>query len=396
MRESAHSAHRHRLEGLSSDARVLAAIAAAFSDRRDDRWRRHYGRFFPGAAAYAHLVFESRAPRQRLMAVHLHDERPSPAAPGERLAFDDLLGWVRMVDFPADDALPTLRDALALAPGAEVVRYRPGRRCTCRTTGPGGTRYGKVFPGDEGRRIHDEGVSLWRLAREGMLGFDVAQPIGWHAGLRVLWQREVAGTPVLPRLAGPGGRALAERMGRALATLPKTSLRPDMVFDTGVQMQRSGRYAAELALRVPGAARSVATLLDRLALVHGSSAAEPPRPIHGAPHANQWLASDSRLALVDFDRFALGDPELDVATFLGELDFEGDLGARVEDLAQSFVSGYEAVHGPLRWPLLAAYRAQKRLAKALRSARSLHVDGDRRALRHLARAHDALNGGADA
>ncbi len=40
--------------------------------------------------------------------------------------------------------------------------------------------------------------------------------------------------------------------------------------------------------------------------------------------------------------------------------------------------------------LLAAYRAHKRLAKALRTARALRPDGDERAERHLARAAECL------
>ena len=39
-------------------------------------------------------------------------------------------------------------------------------------------------------------------------------------------------------------------------------------------------------------------------------------PVHGAPHQHQWLADGQRLGLIDFDRFALGDPELDLAVTL--------------------------------------------------------------------------------
>lgn len=97
-----------------------------------------------------------------------------------------------------------------------------------------------------------------------------------------------------------------------------------------------------------------------------------------------------RLGLVDFDRLSAGDPELDVATFLGELDFEDGLACPVVRLAESFVAGYEASAGGLDCRLLSAYRAHKRLAKALRSARALRADGDTRATRHFRTAHAAL------
>jgi aminoglycoside phosphotransferase (APT) family kinase protein len=99
--------------------------------------------------------------------------------------------------------------------------------------------------------------------------------------------------------------------------------------------------------------------------------AGPPRPLHGAPHPPQWLADGDRLGLVDFDRLSVGDPEADVAVYVEGVE---DPGA-----AEAFARGY----GPLDARRLAAYRARRRILKALRAATALRPDGDERAARRL-------------
>jgi aminoglycoside phosphotransferase (APT) family kinase protein len=94
----------------------------------------------------------------------------------------------------------------------------------------------------------------------------------------------------------------------------------------------------------------------------------------------QWVDGTPRLGLVDFDKMALGDPEFDVAAFLTELDYDR---VHVERIRDAFISGFEAVAGPLDRRLLDLYAAQERLEKALKSARSVRPDGDLRAEKHL-------------
>jgi len=87
---------------------------------------------------------------------------------------------------------------------------------------------------------------------------------------------------------------------------------------------------------------------------------------------------------------ARGDPELDAAVFLAELDFEDDLQLPVDELEDAYIAGAEAIGLSLDHQLLLAYRGHKRLAKALRSARAVRPDGDQRAEAHLRRALECV------
>jgi Ser/Thr protein kinase RdoA (MazF antagonist) len=132
----------------------------------------------------------------------------------------------------------------------------------------------------------------------------------------------------------------------------------------------------------------VDALLAEIRRLDDASPERPLRPLHGAPHPRQWLELDGDIGLVDFDDFALGERELDVAVFLAAMDTER--GVKAEAVNAAFLAGYEAVAGPLDRALLAGQRAAERLAKARRSAWAVRPDGDERAARDLARAWEPI------
>jgi hypothetical protein len=294
---------------------------------------------------------------------------------------DRTLGWLGVTSFPADPALPTLPAVLAQPGCPTVLRYRPFRRCTIRFDNAQCMRFAKVYKDDRGACVYHESIALWQAAQRGELEFMVAAPQCWDASTRTLWQGRAPGEPVTKRLFGSEGPYIAYRMGQALASLSRAQLAPSATTDAATQLARSLRHGAELRRRVPRLSEQVDMLLAALAAIHAADVARPPRPIHGAPHPQQWLDDGSRLALVDFDGFARGDPELDLAILLAELDFESKMLS--EQLASQLLAGYEHAAGPLNRRLLVAYRAHKSISKVLNAARSVRPDGDARAERKL-------------
>jgi hypothetical protein len=271
------------------------------------RWRRVFGRLEPGRSPWAVPAYEADGgPTVRVLL-------GEPAA-GEPL------GPVEIARCTADPALPGLAPTLAALERAEVVRYRPGNRCTVRGRSGGSVRYVKVLA-----RATDDQTDARALWAAG-LPFAVAEPRGWDPRRRASWYGAVPGGQIAPDLLGPGGAAVAERIGRALG---------------------------ELA---------------------------------GAPHMHQWLVDGSgRLGLVDFDRYASGEPELDVATFLVELETESPRAVGMAELSAATEDGFRAAGGRLDPDRLALWTAHKRLAKVARTAAALRPDAAARAGAHLDR-----------
>ncbi len=270
-----------------------------------------------------------------------------------------------------DPALPALSELARRWPDAVPVRYRPGKRCTLFLPRGGGL-FIKALADDRGAQIAADARLLWQAGRAGELGFRVARPAGWLPTMRLIVQHRLAGSGVAEMLRASDGAVLARQMGAANASLAQSSLRPVNRYDYNWQLERTAKYAKRMGKRLPTAE----PLLRRIIAALGAVAPGPAdRPIHGAPHLHQWLLGDEGLALVDFDRFGLGDPELDAATFLAEADFEHGF----DGIGEAYVAGFAGEHA-LNPRLLEAYRLHKHVAKAERLLGAVRLDAAERAL----------------
>src|ERR1043166_2587566 len=384
-RGSRHDRYRDRLAALATDGVPVAAIVEA--GRLNGRWSagqpwvRTYGRFFPDHEPFATMVFETDAEPQLICHVEVFTTRPAPADGRAATVVDRPEGWFRVTPFPSDDALPGLPAVLAHPGRRTVVRYRPGSRCTIRIEAPDGrVQFAKVCRDHAGERGHVNGHILWEAARRNELAFEVARPGRWDPGTRTLWQEGIPGVPLTAGHLEAAGVSLAQRMGRAAASLTRSRVQPPIVYDLAAHFDRSVRYAADLSARVPRLATTVEALMRELAQAQAGVEARSLRPIHGSLSRTQWVDGTSHLGLIDFDKLAFGDPEFDVAAFLTELDYDR---LQVDQIKSAFLSRYESVAGPLDPPLLDIYAAHERLEKAVKSARAVRPDGDARAEAHL-------------
>ncbi len=379
------------LEPLARETHIEAAIARLQADDPIPAllgrapWRRTYGRLNPRASRYATLVYE-RAGSEPVRV----DLSECGGAGVHRLP--PPLGWAELTPCSADTALPTLDQACRFYAIDNIVRYRPGKRCTMRGTLGRAPAYIKVFADDRGAEMAEEAALLRAAAAEGQLGFAVASCLEWNPGLRAIAHEKLEGVSICDALLGAGGAELAAQLGRALATLPNTALRPRQIYDAASQMERSRRYARKLAQAAPDAADAAAALLAALEAAHQAAPDTELRPIHGAPHPQQWLQHDDRLALVDFDRLSLGPVEIDAATFLAELDFEAGDHEQLQQVAAAFLSAYAEGVGGCDPRVLAIYRMHKHLAKAYKVALSLSTAREARAARILLNARTELSG----
>lgn len=289
MAETAHARYRRQLAVLATDAAVIESLDrvdqrhTAGSDRRSRV--RTYGRFDPDCAPFATLVLEATGSPPQVTRIEVFETRPSMQHGEETVVLAEAVGWLRIAHLPFDRSLTTLPAILDARGPATVVRYHPDRRCTLRFDDGEQVRFAKVYADDQGARVHDEGVALWRAAAQGGLGFRVARPLRWEPTTRSLWHERLPGTPLVAALFGTEGLRIATRMGQALASLAQAHLEPQLLFDGPAQVARSIRYGAELRARLPGVAAAVDTVLDRLHTIHSAAGVRRLRPIHRAPHA---------------------------------------------------------------------------------------------------------------
>jgi aminoglycoside phosphotransferase (APT) family kinase protein len=142
---------------------------------------------------------------------------------------------------------------------------------------------------------------------------------------------------------------------------------------------------------VPRLGDEARRLVAELERIHAATGPTEPRPVHGALHPSQWLDDGSRLGLVDYDSVGLGDPELDAATFLADLDVQNRARVATDRLNAAFLTGYESV-ADLDAGLVRAYRVHGRLGRAVKIARALCPNGDEKAARRLRSALEYVGG----
>lgn len=277
-----------------------------------------------------------------------------------------------------DPALPTLSELLAGPGHRRVVGYRPGSRCTVRVEHEGEIRYARVVASG-GEQLHLEAVRVWLAWEEGRLGFFVPRPLGYNRGLKAVWQGELAGDPVLPELYGDGGIPLALRIGYAAGSVVDSGLHPHLHSDAADHFTEATRRCLELRGIMPGLASMIHELLGKLWIVHVTTAERAAWPIQGDLRPARWLKSEVGLGLAHCERFALGDPEFDAATFIAGVDADGG----PPEVCEAFLAGYEDAAGTLDQRLVEAYRAQVRVGELVEAARAMRPDGDRWAELHL-------------
>ena len=370
--------YRDRLKVLAAGEVVEGHLAAWAVERSTDvsgPWRRVYGKLRPQRSPWAVLVYEAAGgPTVQVRLL----ERADPGAEGaSRSGADDRLGRVEVVSCAEDPALPGLPAVLAALDRPRVVRYHPGDRCTVRGGAGPSARYVKVFAvaGDD----QQESRARWAASVSGTLSFRVAEPRGWDASSRSSWYGVVPGVPVSPSLLGHERVDLARQIGGCVGQLASAPLRPNRRDDASVQLARTKRALTRGAAATPALSEGLRRADDSLTRAHERLGARPLVPIHGAAHLGQWLVDDTgRLGLVDFDRFAWGEPEFDLATFLVDLR-ELWRDQATGGLEEAVVDGFRSVAGDVDAARLALYILHKRLSRVARMAASLRPDAEERA-----------------
>lgn len=264
----------------------------------------------------------------------------------------------------------------------EVVKVRPGRRLIVRyetlAARPGEpprhwTLYGKLYHGHGGARVH---AALSYLRRVPHPALQFPELLGYHPRRRFLLLGAVEGTPLDRGLDGEDALSHLARLARgvgALHTLPApdpavAALRiHDAAAEAGVLEQARARIEAanwepELRASFVELQRRVCDLLQA-----GAPAGSSPAMIHRDLYPAQVLLQDGRVALIDLDDLALGEPELDLGNCGAHLVLRGLQAGVGPDRGRGLQHGFLEACGRVR-PLAAERCAVYTAASYLRLA----------------------------
>ena len=268
----------------------------------------------------------------------------------------------------------------------DVVRYKPGSRCTIvyrmqyRDGVPGpDPLVAKTHQGDKGRTAWEAMRALWAapVARSGVV--TLAEPLAYLPEERVLVQGPVPEDRTLKDLARDAltdvltGRSagsldeLREMLARtavALAALHRSGAEYGRAATWDEELAEVREVVARLATTVPRIGAAADPLLGRLAALHSSV---PPDPLVSAHHdfrPAQVLLHAGRIGFIDFDGSCRAEPALDLGRFRAKLrdigisafsaaDRPGDVNSSLErhlglldELCDDFLAEYQR-HAPV-------------------------------------------------
>ncbi len=220
------------------------------------------------------------------------------------------------------------------------------------------TAVAKTYPDDEGAATFAAMRDLAALvARSGRGALDVPGVLCWDPELRLL---------VMETVHGPSFRALAlesdaahhlERAGAALAVLHSLAVPPGWGAPRGL-----AEHASDLCRPDPGGlALARPAQAGQIEVIYAEALAREPVgvaavPLHRDLHLGQLVARGDRVAVLDWDLHAPGDPALDVANLLVYL--ETRLGKqRGRDARDAVRAGYARGGDPSVLGRLASYEA---------------------------------------
>jgi Phosphotransferase enzyme family len=266
-------------------------------------------------------------------------------------------------------------DAEVVGCEPQVVRYKPGSRCTIvyrmHYAGPPGPDplVVKTHQGEKGQVAWEAMRALWATPLAGGDVLTLAEPLAYLPAERVLVQGPVPEERTLKDLArealtGESPEQLAElremlaRTAQALAALHGSGARYGREATWQQELAEVREVLARLAGSVPAIATAADPLLRRLETVDASVPADPAVSAHHDFRPAQVLLHGGRIGFIDFDGSCPAEPALDLGRFRGKLRDIGisALAAAGQPLAGSPLEARLRLLDELCDGFLAAYR----------------------------------------
>jgi hypothetical protein len=204
---------------------------------------------------------------------------------------------------------------------AEPVRYRAGIGCALRwhleaDSDGRETLYVKAYRDDQGAATH---ASLRTLgAAPGTDGFSVPRPVAYLGAQRALVQQGVSGTSLADiLLAKEEAISVMAAAAEALARFHRETRAPGRRRTRSDQLESVRRAAALVSWVRPTLTEAVQSLV--VAIGDRLPHAEEPAATHGDLKPDHIVLSDDRLALLDLDWFASGDPVMDAGAMVARV-----------------------------------------------------------------------------
>jgi thiamine kinase-like enzyme len=207
------------------------------------------------------------------------------------------------------------------------------------------TLYGKTYYNEEGLETYRLMQLLWnsKERKQGLL--TIAKPLSYHPEYKMLWQRGLAGTPLLNQdLSSKAFRQVLIQIAHSIATLHQTPLDCQKKMSLSDWQEKLNHTKNLLDHLQPALAQELESLLSEI-LKQAKHLEQPPKAtLHGDLHLQNFLLYENKVSIIDLDNLCEGSPWQDIGSFIAGLYYRALLEAvpisTIESLSEIFCQAY--------------------------------------------------------
>jgi hypothetical protein len=248
---------------------------------------------------------------------------------------------------------PSYQDLQIEACHPQIVRYKPGSRCTIvyHLDYPEGAEadhhwpdlvVAKTYRKEKGQNAYESMRALWNSPLSSSSILKLAEPLAYDAEMRVMIQGPIRQEKTLKNLTVMAVKAgtkeafdeltgAMRKTARALAELHGSDIKLDAVYGWENDEVQTRESIEELSVAIPQLAQAGLPFIERLSSLEANSTADPLVPSHGTFRPAQVLMYQGEIGFIDFDSCCKAEPAKDLGLFLcaflragmATVDFDG-------------------------------------------------------------------------
>jgi thiamine kinase-like enzyme len=262
-------------------------------------------------------------------------------------------------------ASPAYRSVLIQSCKPEIIRYKPGNRCTILyhleytpelpvdSNGPS-IVVAKTDLQEKGQNAYESMKALWDTSFGTSSSVRIAEPLAYDSDLRVfiqgpVWEEQTLADLFLavldaetPELMGTFNETM-QKTARGLAELHRSGVKMGNVSTWEDEMAEMQAQVMLLSAVFPNLSSGARPFLERISKLETVAPLDPFVPSHGTFRPVQVLLNKGEISFIDFDSFCQSEPARDLAMFVSSLMILG-LTSSDEDKPSD-----QTIANPERW-----------------------------------------------
>ena len=280
---------------------------------------------------------------------------------------------------------------------SDIVHYVPEQTCTVKIGlqlqharsghNQSPTFYAKTYDSEEGEEVYQRMLQLWESEARQRGILKMAQPLGYHAMSKSLWQLGLSGLTLIDlEMNNPRFLTYIGKAASTVGALHKSSIscsRSIHLSDLVIKLKEMKEFLPQI---IPSCKAMLYSLIDDLTAQSDNLGEHINVTLHGDLHPKNFFVDGGEVFLIDMDDLCCGAPLQEIGSFAASIYYRGVItnvsGEMIHKIVERFINSYEKSvpwtlnRSDLKWYIATALVSERafRCIKRLKAGRLDIVD----------------------